>query len=375
MSKPIMIGFPRMRAEVEERRDYLPKYIARLDKLGAQVVLEHGYGQGMGFGPQDYHKRAPQVRFVSHEEAYKQDYVFVLRCPAEEDLQRLRPGACLISMLHYPTRPARTQYLRSLGLQAISLDSLKDDSGRRLIENLRAVAWNGLEAAFRMLRTTYPSPGFESPHRKPIQVTLMGSGGVGVHAVQAAIRYGDTTLWREMIERGAPGVQVTVIDYDTTPIEKLMLDLLSRTDILVDATQRPDPTRPIVPNHWIGVMPQHAILLDLSVDPYECDDPQALVKGIEGIPQGDLDQYVFAPDDPAYGAVPDCVPSNQRRYAISCYSWPGIHPQECMRVYGKQLGPIFRTLIESGGVEKIDPHGRFFERAIAGALLSRWEGD
>jgi alanine dehydrogenase len=373
MTGPFKIGFPRMREEAGERRDYLPEHIGRLEKLGARVVLEHGYGQGMGFEPQDYQKRAPNAHFVSHAEAYQQDYVFVLRCPAEEDLKRLPPGACLISMLHYPTRPVRTRFLRDLGLQAISLDSLKDDSGRRLIENLRAVAWNGLEAAFRTLRTIYPSPGFESPHRKPIQVTLMGSGGVGVHAVQAAIRYGDPTLWRQMIERGAPGTQVTVIDYDTTPIEEIMLDLLSETDILVDATQRPDPTQPIIPNTWIKVMPQHTILLDLSVDPYECADPMVSVKGIEGIPQGDLDQYVFAPDDPVYNSVPDCVPSNHRRYAISCYSWPGIHPVECMRVYGNQLGPVFRTLIEKGGVEKINPRGLYFERAIARAMLSRWE--
>jgi alanine dehydrogenase len=375
MNKPITIGFPCMRVEAGERRDYLPKYIARLEKFGASVVLEHGYGQGMGFSPKNYQKRSTDVRFVSHEEAYHQDYVFVLRCPADDDIKSMRPGACLISMLHYPTRPIRTKFIRALGLEAISLDSLKDDSGRRLIENLRAVAWNGLEAAFKTLQAIYPSPGFKSPLRKPIQVTLMGSGGVGVHAVQAAIRYGNPTLWREMIEHGIPGVQVTVIDIDTTRIEESMLDLLSKTDILVDATQRTDPTVPVIPNHWIEVMPHHAILLDLSVDPYECDYPLVSVKGIEGIPHGNLDQYVFAPNDPVYESVPDCVPTIHRRYAISCYSWPGIHPKECMRVYGKQLAPIFRTLIRKGGTQNIDGRGRFFERAIARARLSCWEGD
>ena len=40
-------------------------------------------------------------------------------------------------MLHYPTRPQRVAYLKSLGIEAISLDSLKDENGRRLIQNLR----------------------------------------------------------------------------------------------------------------------------------------------------------------------------------------------------------------------------------------------
>ena len=74
-----------------------------------------------------------------------------------------------------------------------------------------------------------------------------------------------------------------------------------------------------------------------------------IVKGIEGIPQGNLDQYIFRPDDPAYEQMPECVKAKNRRFAISCYSWPGIHPVECMRVYGRQLRPLMRTLIERAG--------------------------
>jgi alanine dehydrogenase len=373
MEKRMTFGFARMRAETGERRDFLPETIARLEKLGAQVFLEHGYGSGMGYSQSDYLSSAPEATFVTHEQVYQQDYVVVVRCPAEADLRLLRSGVCLISMLHYPTRPERTEMIRSLGVDAISLDSIKDDVGRRLVENLRSVAWNGMEVAFRTLRITFPAPGFDSPHRNPARVTLMGAGAVGMHVMQAAIRYGNAELWREMYERGAAGVQVTTIDYDTTSKEEIMLDLLSRTDILVDATQRPDPSQPVILNEWIAVMPKHAVLLDLSVDPYNCGDKIITVKGIEGIPHGNLDQYIFAPDDPAYELVPPCIPTTHRRYAVSCYSWPGLHPKECMTGYGHQLRPIFHTLIERGGLENINPRGRFFERAISRAMLSHWQ--
>jgi alanine dehydrogenase len=362
-----------MRAEKGERRDFLPETIARLEKLGVQVFLEQSYGSGMGYSQADYLKVAPAASFVPHEQAYQQDYVVVVRCPAEADLRLMRPGGCLISMLHYPTRPKRTEMIRSLGVEAISLDSIKDDVGRRLVENLRSVAWNGIEVAFRTLRIIYPAPGFESPHRKPICVTLIGAGAVGMHVMQAAIRYGNAELWREMYERSVPGVQVTTIDYDTTGKEDILLDLLSRSDILVDATQRADPSRPVILNDWIAVMPKHAVLLDLSVDPYDCGTKTVTVKGIEGIPHGDLDQYVFAPDDPAYELVPPCIPTAHRRYVVSCYSWPGLHPKECMAGYGQQLRPIFHTLIEVGGVANLNPRGRYFERAICRAMLSRWQ--
>ena len=49
MAEPITIGMARMHAEFGERRDFLPSFVARLVRDGARVVLEHGYGSGMGY--------------------------------------------------------------------------------------------------------------------------------------------------------------------------------------------------------------------------------------------------------------------------------------------------------------------------------------
>jgi alanine dehydrogenase len=371
MTSPFKLGLARMHHEFGEKRDFLPNFVASLAKVGADVALEYGYGSGIGFTEEDYLAVCPEATFVSREEVYKQDIVLVLRCPDEKDLRMLKPGACIMSMLHYGTRPQRVALLRSLGVEAISLDSIRDDVGRRLIEQLRTVAWNGLEVAFRVLLRTFPPPGMESPRRAPVHATVMGIGAVGMHAVQAASRYGDMALWRSLAQRGTPGVVVTAVEFDVTRDETMMRDILRRTDILVDATQRPDVSQPVIPNEWIGDMPEHAVLLDLSVDPYDCSADKPEVKGIEGMPQGNLDQYVFAPDDPAFERVPTCVATKNRRYSVSCYSWPGIHPKECMDHYGRQIGPVLRRLIEKGGVQNISPKGRYMERALTRAMLSR----
>jgi alanine dehydrogenase len=203
-------------------------------------------------------------------------------------------------------------------------------------------------------------------------VTLIGAGAVGSYVLGAAIRYGDEKVRRRMVALGVPGVQVTAVDYDLTGHHAPMLNLLADTDILVDATQRPDPSQVVIPNDWLAYLPQHAVLVDLSVDPYDCAANPPKVKGIEGVPHGSLDQYVFAPDDPAWDQAPPCLSARHRRHAVSCYSWPGLHPKACMEVYGQQLQPIMRTLIAKGGPGGIDPAGRFFERAIVRAQLSRW---
>jgi alanine dehydrogenase len=364
-------GLARMHYEENERRDFLPDFVKYLQHNGAQVLLEDGYGSGMGYSHQDYLGPTNSIQFGPLEEVFRQDYVLVLRCPPDEQIRLMKPGACLISMLHFPTQPKRLELLRDLGLEAVSLDSLKDDTGRRLVENLRAVAWNGIEVAFEVLARTYPPPGFESINRYPVRVTVLGAGAVGIQVVRAAARYGNPALHRRLADQGIPGVQVTALEYDSTRHERVMRPILESTDILVDATQRPDPTRPVIPNQWVGWLPEHAVLLDLSVDPYDCTLDPPFMKGIEGIPQGNLDQYKFSPDDPAYDQMPACYDTTHRREAVSCYSWPGIYPNACMEVYGKQLMPIMRKILERGGVHNIQPNGHFFERAITRARLPR----
>jgi alanine dehydrogenase len=370
----ISIGLAQIHAEAGERRDFLPEFVAHLEQCGAEVVLEHGYGGKMGLSEADYNAAAPRAHFSTLEEVYSQDMVLVLRYPGDDKVRWMRPGTCLVSMLHYPTRPQRVQFLRDQGIRAISLDSIKDNLGRRIVENLRAVGWNGVEAAFQQLAKIYPPPGIEDPNRNPIKVTVMGAGAVGMFAIQAAVRYGNETTWRRMAEKHVTGVQVTAVEFDLTNHPTIMTQILKYTDILVDATQRPDPSQPIIPNTLVGVMRPHAILLDLSVDPYDCtEDGMLVIKGIEGVPQGNLDQYVFGPEDPAYTRIPECVDTRNRRWSISCYSWPGIYPEACMRIYGKQLEPLFQTILEAGGVERIQPENGFFQRALASAMLSRWQ--
>lgn len=368
-SRQLKLGLARMHYEAGEKRDFLPDFVARLQFYGLDVMIEEGYGNGLGYSEQDYLQAASQIKIGTSEEVYQRDYVLVLRCPPHEQIQQMKPGACLISMLHFPTRPQRVELMRNLQLEAISLDSVKDDTGRRLIENLRAVAWNGVQAAFITLKKNYPSPGFESPERPPIRVVVLGAGAVGMLAVQAATRYGSMVWHRRLAERNVPGVQVSALEYDYTSREELMRPILEKTDILVDATQRPDPTRAVIPNRWVSWLPEHAVLLDLSVDPYDCSVQPPYLKGIEGIPQGNLDKYQFAPDDPVYDKMPACFESTHRRHAVSCYSWPGIYPNACMEVYGKQILPIIRTIVERGGLQRIRPNGSYFERAVTRARL------
>jgi len=364
----LTLGLPLMNQEPEERRDFLPSLARHVASLGHEVFVESGLGARMGYSDLDYLDSSGRIRIVGRDEAFAQDVVLVLRSP-DDRFELMRPGATLVSMLHFPTRVERYRRLKELGVEAVSLDLIADDNHRRLVENMEAVAWNGLEAGFEALAHTYP--GFRTHDRDPIRVTVMGAGMVGKHAVEAATKYGSLERARSL--RDFPGVEVTVLGRNLTANERYLRERLHVTDLLVDAVFRSDASKPLVLNEWIDELPGHAVICDLSVDPYLLDASPPTVRGIEGIPQGNLEQYVFYPDDPNWRAtIPHGVPALSRRTTVSCYSWPGIHPRACMHRYEEQLLPLLEKLFETEGAGRLRSDGGYLERALYGASMGAW---
>lgn len=367
MDIPETIGLPRMGKEKGERRVFLPDFVQWLTTLGATVFLEEGYGSSGGYDFADYRQGNEAVHQCGRADAFQKDIVLVLRAPERPEFDLLRPGAILITMLHYPTRPWRVQRLQELGIRAISMDSIVDDNNIRLVENMRAVAWNGLEIAFDVLEGTLPE--LRRPDGQPVRVLVLGTGMVGKHAVDAATKLGSVERNNAHMAAGSAGSIALIAGRSVSGQAPLMRTLLEQADILVDATYRRDSSRPVVPNEWIGWLPDHAVIADLSVDPYLLHDTPPVVRGVEGIPQGNLDQYIFYPDDPAWMAtIPDSIPTTHRRRVVSCYSWPGIHPDACMAHYARQLMPFMEILLEKG-YDSLSMQGRYFERALCRATL------
>ena len=110
----------------------------------------------------------------------------------------------------------------------------------------------------------------------------------------------------------------------------------------------------------------------LSVDPYDFSVDPPRTKGIEGVPHGDLDRYIFPIDHPAWDELDRCVDTRQRRLALSCYAWPGIDPLDCMRVYGRQVESVLSVVLRRP-TEKLDVESDdVIERAVARAEIGRW---
>jgi alanine dehydrogenase len=354
-----------MGKELGERRAFLPDFIQMLTQY-ADVYLAEGYGGRLGYGFDDYRQGNPRVVQVERRQAFEKDYVIILRSPHREEFFWMPKGTCLISMLHYQTRPQRVKRLQELGLTSISLDSIVDDYNLRLVENMRAVAWNGLEIAFNELEKTWS--GLQRPGN-PFRVLVLGTGMVGKHAVEAATKLGDVERNTRHIEDSGQGSIALCVGRNISSSPQAMEMLLRDADVLVDATQRRDTSKPVIPNDWLAWLPEHAVVVDLAVDPYLLEGDPIVVRGIEGIPQGNLDRYVFYPTDSAWDDhVPDSIPSRHRRVTVSCYSWPGVHPEACMDHYGRQMTPLMEVLLTKT-YDGLCLEGGYFERALCRAKL------
>ncbi|MBW9145405.1 alanine dehydrogenase [Clostridium sp. CM027] len=365
------IGFPRMHKEINEKRDFLPTFFDILQKEKVKIFLEEGYGSALGYTKEDYLNKNSTIQFVSNKESYEKDIVVVLRSPEFEQIDYMKEGSILLSMLHYPTRATRVEKLKEKGIFAVSMDSIRNDFSERIVVDYEGTSGNGINAAFTELAKNYKNTCIEE--RKPIIVSIMGMGRVGLTAARLAGKYGNNKANEDILKEKTKGVLVKMLPRNITDDKNHMIEILKNTDILVDATTRDDATEYIVSNELLGYLKEHSIILDLTSDPYLSDVFPIQVKAIEGVPHGTLDKIVIYPADDEYSTIPKCLKSLNRRTVVSCNAWPGVNPKGCMDLYGKQLVYIVQNLI-GYSVDNFDLYNNdYFNRSIYRGTIECFE--
>ncbi|KUO73044.1 MAG: hypothetical protein APF77_20440 [Clostridia bacterium BRH_c25] len=365
MSRIKTIGFPRMHKEESEKRDFLPDLFEELAEYDIELLLEEDYGERLGYTREDYQSGNRRISFVKHDDVYKCDMVMVLRAPDEEELMLMKPDAVLISMLHYETRATRNNFLQEKGIFCYSMDAFTDDDNNRIMVNYRGTSRAGSRVAFEELKKRMTD--FNEINRRTINVSIIGLGAVASFSAKAFEDFSDKEFYHKHPE--VPGLIVRMLPRNITKAHDIMREILKDTDILVDASKRTDSTMIIVPNDLLEYLPKHAIILDLTADPYNTKMKPAQVKGIEGIPTGTLDKFVIEIDDPLYDDIPKDISSTNRRVVISCNAWPGVDAKDCMRIYGTQILPLLKVLLEKDPTRLSINSKNFYERSLVRASL------
>lgn len=344
-----------------EKRAFLPDFVKALRQFEVDVWIEEGYGALMGYRIEDYIRENPRVRVVSHSEAYQADMVIVLKAPSLDELDLMKRGAALVSMLHYESRPLRVERLRKNGIHSFSMDAVANDQLQRLVVTYEQTAWGGVSVALDEMEKRRAD--FYSAFREPYYVTIFGMGNLGVNAGRLCTKYFDEKFAERGVLGLVNGALVRYVGRSSVKSKNELRQVLSSTDLLVDATKRDVFSDYILTNDLIGCLKDEAIILDLTADPYNVLTTPMQAKAFEGVPYGTLEKYVFETDAPEYEEIPASVSTQFRRVAVSCNAWPGVFPEVSMKIYGDQLLPFLEVLMRKG-VELSGESEYFIERAI-----------
>ena len=105
--------------------------------------------------------------------------------------------------------------LKQLDLKVFSLDSITD-LGKRMVVDYRGTSYNGSLKAFEIYEKLNPKH-FVDPKREPLQITIIGYGGVGRQAMYA---FGDLSD-RRFSKTDIPGAKITILPISITKHNKL----------------------------------------------------------------------------------------------------------------------------------------------------------
>lgn len=359
-----IFGFPEMDLIKGIRRSYPPHLIQSLAKSNkAQLYLENGYGEDIGYQEEDY--QFENVSFKTKEEIFgTADYVVCITAPSPREIEMMKAGQTLLAFLHYNTHDVRNKLFLEKGVNTISLDELVDPStNRRMIEDLRATSFNAIKAAIIALKESWGADKWNSKFRTHIKAYVMGTGKVGAHAINALANFKYTGLRQELVASGNPKIEVVALGFRETGDKSFMNRyILPNADILVDATYRPDGKNHlhIVDKEQLEILPMDAVICDISADKYDVSGPAHVVKGIQGLPTGKDQDYgrpIFHRDhkvftDNAYVPAEYQLTNRQIRTTVSSYSWPSFGDNsdrlENVEIYARQVKPILRFLVENG---------------------------
>ncbi len=186
------IGVPRESRAGQRLVAATPATVAKLRKLGYDVVVEHDAGAGANFSDVAYVEAGATAG--SAEEVWGSDVVVAVDAPDDASLALMRPGAVLIAQLFPGANPEAVSAYVDRQITAMALDAVPRISRAQSLDTLstmsnvsgyRAV----IEAAaeFQGMFTGQVTAAGKTP---PAKVFVIGGGVAGLAAIGTAVALG-----------------------------------------------------------------------------------------------------------------------------------------------------------------------------------------
>lgn len=179
---------PRESQAGERRVAATPDTVARLRTLGFEVVVEAGAGQAAGYDDADYVEAGATLGGDGlWAEA---DVLAKVNPPTPDEVERLREGAVLVSVLQPAQNEALVEQLARRGVSAIALDRIPRISRAQKMDVLSSMA--NIAGYRAVIEASHRLPRFfggqitAAGKTPPARVLVIGAGVAGLAALGAA---------------------------------------------------------------------------------------------------------------------------------------------------------------------------------------------
>ncbi|MGB3477198.1 MAG: Re/Si-specific NAD(P)(+) transhydrogenase subunit alpha [Mycobacterium sp.] len=169
----------------ETRVSATPTTVAALTKLGYDVVVDAGAGEASSFSDAAFTEAGATIG-----DARAADIVFGVNAPSAEQLDGMKPGATLVSLLAPALNPDRVEDLARRPITALSMDAVPRISRAQSLDVLSSMAniagYRAVIEAAHVFGRFFTGQVTAAGKVPPAKVLVVGAGVAGLAAIGAA---------------------------------------------------------------------------------------------------------------------------------------------------------------------------------------------
>ncbi len=181
----MIIGVLKEAQPGETRVAATPETVGRLLGLGYEVVVEQGAGLGSDFSDRAYFEAGARIGTATSA-----DVVLGVNAPSTDQLDALKPGATLVSILSPALDPARVEDLARRPITALAMDAVPRISRAQPLDVLSSMAniagYRAVIEAAHVFGRFFTGQVTAAGKVPPAQVLVAGAGVAGLAAIGTA---------------------------------------------------------------------------------------------------------------------------------------------------------------------------------------------
>ena len=285
----IKVAVPKETADGERRVAIESSVIAKLVKLGAEVLVETGAGSAAHI-PDAAFSGATIVPTAN--DLYQQaDIVLKVQPPSDAEIAQLKDGSVLIGMLQPYQHPERIAALKAKNITAYAMELIPRISRAQAMDVLSSqAAIAGYKAAIMgadLAPRFFPMLTTAAGTIRPSKVIIIGVGVAGLQAIATARRLGAVveaydvrsatkeqvqSLGAKFIELGITAEGTGGYARELTAEEKqqqqdALAKHIATADVLITTAAVPGrPSPKIIPESTVDGMKSGAVIIDLAAE-------------------------------------------------------------------------------------------------------------